>query len=188
MEFATPPQRWFYKCRDCLAVSATEGRLAVRKFSTDYFDERAVCACGGKLEEMGQVNGGRLTVIHAECPCDCRCTSACGPSCECSCGGRNHGTNLLVDVVRDHGGIPTVTPRNIAQSKAIAGEYRDALEALLVLWRPYSEKRRSGWMPESEYREFVRLGDAVTRARAAKTHKGRMKIIAQAMCQNPTAR
>jgi hypothetical protein len=104
----------FFRCGDCF------GTLALETGRSD-----AVCDCGGQLEYLGRAKHERLVIDGLTVPCDARCISARGPKCECGCGGANHGSNALVAVERDAGGIPRATPRgDRATRHAIADLFR----------------------------------------------------------------
>jgi hypothetical protein len=91
---AAEPQkpRHCYRCEDCLTVCFADG---------DQLPSAKCGACDGRMEHMGRVERGRLKEDTYACPCDARCTSARGPNCDCLCGGKNHGSNAVVEVTRD---------------------------------------------------------------------------------------
>ena len=172
--------RHFYRCGDCLSVTAADTEKPVRN---------AFCgACGGKLEHMGRVGpkGGRMVRDELRCPCDGRCTGAKGPSCDCQCGGANHGSGLLVAVQVDAGAAPKLTPQDAAQAKARAAEYRTALEAARARYRArhtatLDAKAAGRWVDGTAYWSARCDSDAIYKATLARVHAGRMKALA-AVC------
>lgn len=96
--------RWYVRCRDCLAVRATEGAPP----------RLLQCECGGSLEVMGEVRATRLVQIELGPPCDGRCTSARGPKCDCTCRGANHGSGLVVEIIREVGRPPRLRGADLA--------------------------------------------------------------------------
>jgi hypothetical protein len=130
---------------------------------------------------MGTVDTqrNRLYGVRYETPCDGRCTSAKGPSCDCSCGGRNHGSNLLVTVVVDAGSIPHATNTPTPKALAQRAEFLTALESVRSEYADLADRRASGWIPAEEFTQLCRLQGALHNARAAKSHAGRMRILAE---------
>lgn len=138
--------RNYYRCADCLSVMVLETR-----------EMSLVCACGGKVDWIGEVRKSRLTSTRLVPVCDGRCTNAVGPNCNCTCGGVNHGSHAVVAVVRDEGPVPKVTPPDLEASQERAEEYRKALhiaEEYLALsfgedWKQWKEgawiKDRNLW-------------------------------------------
>ena len=106
--------RYYYRCAWCLSVSATAERIS---------GPCECAACGGPVESMGEVREARLVREELRCPCDARCTHALGPQCDCRCCGANHGSGLMVVVIRDLGPIPKLRPRD-ALAAARGAEYR----------------------------------------------------------------
>lgn len=175
--------RWFVRCLDCLSVSAVEDRAALPT-ATVNGTRFAVCgACGGTLETMGQVGRDhRLGFTYTESVCAAACTSAKGPSCGCVCGGKNHGTRRVRTVHVDRGPVPAVDPENLEKARATAEEYRAAVRAVLAAhaakYADVMERKAAGWIPDfSLYLEARRAGYALAKARAGKTHAGRMKAL-----------
>lgn len=174
--------RHFYRCADCLSVVATETRV-------EYRDERGwlrhgLCgACGGRMEYMGQVERDRLVRIEHQCPCDARCTSALGPRCDCRCGGANHGSNRVVAVTVDAGGIPTmhVGPKALSKAQAyrqLVNSVRQAIEARYG--RVIEAKRRGEYLSWPDFSAYLSGTWFVRQLHAAmelRTHAGRNRRL-----------
>lgn len=166
--------RAYYRCEDCLTIAAAE---AVAELNCQ-------CGlCGGRVECMGLVRGERLVKSALECPCDGRCTSARGPNCDCHCGGKNHGSGLLVRVVRDVGPVPRFLMPPSRKAAAIAAEWRRGYAAVLAAIAEYERRKRDGERiggdrPAYEaLRHYMQLWEAKTRLRCSRCHKSRMKLI-----------
>ncbi len=176
METAARPRRWFFKCGDCLSVMATAENLRCDVDGRAAIAPR--CTCGGKLKFMGEIKRERLTVTEAHSACDGRCTNAPGPSCDCKCGGENHGTQRIVEVVRDLGPAPRLRTPNPARAE----EFRAAKDrALLAFDARYpdlrlniKEGRHVGHGLWEETRSFFH-GSAV--ASKIKNHKNRIAAL-----------
>jgi len=159
--------RNFYRCVDCLAVSAVDGEIPRTYEPRRGVYQYAECgACSGQLEHMGKVSGQHLTTRHLCCPCDARCTNALGPNCDCQCGGENHGTRLLVPVEKVVGGLPRVTPTSYLASREVAREWREALAPILERLREVSGTG-----------EGYELAFLVRHARKLRSHAARMKAL-----------
>lgn len=178
--------RWYVKCADCLSVSAYEAPVT-RNGHPD--NPPTVCgACEGKLIQMGRVVGSqdRLKTITNEVPhgCDASCVYARGPQCDCPCGGINHGTKMLVVVVRDGVKVPTITPTDPDAARAVANEFRDAVGAVQdrvdAAYGAVLEAKAAGrWIPNfNEYLEAKRALTAIDDASHLKVHKTRMARLA----------
>jgi hypothetical protein len=166
--------RYFVRCTTCLAVSAIDEHPA------------SVMQCGlcaGTLETMGRVERNRLVRDEYLCPCDDRCTSARGPLCTCKCSGKNHGSNLLVHVIRDAGKVPTVTPAlGREQARLNADEYRAARLALLALLDTLrNRKAAAGWLDVADYNQLRALQAANRKAHEARDHRARMRTLRAAL-------
>lgn len=167
--------RFFYRCPECVSIFAVESENEIAGL---------LCSvCNMTTESMGRVEGTRLVFDGEACPCDARCTSARGPKCDCFCKGENHGTNLLVPVVRDAGPVPTVTPIDPVAARRRSDEFRnvasDVRELIGLKYGEIFAAKRSGaylsgrsYAGWSEGVEFLR---AIGKARSMKTHPGRMK-------------
>lgn len=171
------PDRHYYRCTDCLSIMAAEGKR---------LEETAKCGiCGGRLWWMGQVEGVRLMKTSQACPCDGRCTGATGPKCDCSCGGENHGSGMVVTVVRDAGDVPVLTPPDKrGKALAIATEWRAALAAIYAdveLARLGSALRcyAAGGYVEGYglYNDVRSFKAAMHDAKASRSHAGRMRKL-----------
>lgn len=169
--------RHFYRCITCLAVSAIDG---------SPLRNPACGACGGQLEHMGRVERDRLVKDAIECVCDYRCTGALGPICNCKCGGVNHGTNRVVQVTYEAGAIPTVTPRNPEQFKAIAAEYKSALDGIYSDFEPLlNAKRTRQWLNDEQFTRLRTLQRTYRKALESRCHKSRMRLLAAYVVAKP---
>lgn len=174
--------RHFYRCVGCLEVVAVDGVL---ERSADYahgdLSLATCCVCGERFEYMGRVGRhGRLVGDRVECKCDDRCVNARGPRCLCECGGKNHGAGLAgyVRFVVDRGAAPVLehaTPERRALALARRQEYVAALAPLRA--RYDAIVARGGWLPADQFAERGRLRRVFAKARAARTHAGRMKAL-----------
>lgn len=173
--------RWFYRCADCLSVSATPERLPLTRTTKGTVTWGTCGTCGGDVEELGQVKGTSLIQPGERCPCDERCTSATGPNCNCVCGGENHGTNRIavVDiVVGDH--VPRVTPpEDGGKAAARAAEYRAAAAALVETVQRLRERKAGGWLDGSTYNLLRERAALLGKVRACRVHSSRMKMLAE---------
>jgi hypothetical protein len=172
--------RWYYKCRDCLTVSATEVELKA-EWKRDHW-ETALCGlCGGQVDCMGKVGrSGRLSTTETLCACDDRCTHATGPHCDCQCGGENHGTKRVVTVNRDLGPVPVLMVPDSDKARTIAAEWREARDDVRRMRNAIQSRRERGeFVPRPEFDRMRELGYALGKAGAAKSHAGRMKILAK---------
>lgn len=167
-------QRHFYKCCDCLSVIANDS-------DSRFASPNAVCGlCASKLIHMGRVVEQGLVRDSLECPCDLRCTHARGPKCDCSCGGRNHGSQAVVHIVRDAGGIPVAQTPYSGKAEQIAAEWRAAYADIMAIIQPMRERKSSQWVPSSEFNELLRLESLRRKARKSTNHKNRLRILADA--------
>lgn len=167
--------RFFYRCVDCLSVSAAHGTQV-------YGLQCAVCR--GPVECMGRVEGDRLKKDGVRCACDFRCTEARGPICVCSCGGRNHGTGLVVKVVEDVGGVPTIAPAGQCERKAArtAAEWRAARKELNAEINALDASRQAGErLPYAEFTRWLKLREALTKVNAMRSHSHRLAAVAKAI-------
>lgn len=176
------PERWMYRCTDCLAVSAIDGPLHYYTLHDSTGRPNGTlpgvrCECGGTAKSIGRVKSKRLMFDTRQVPCDSRCTNAPGPSCDCSCKGHNHGTHRLVDVEVDAGGIPRLRSPNVDRGH----EWR---MTIAMLWA--AADRRA---PIVAYRQGVRVASfelcrsiqaMILDAKNAKTWKGREAKVAAA--------
>ena len=162
-------ERHYYRCVDCLSIAAAEGPAVLK----------GLCGlCAGKIEHMGRVQGVRLVKDSWECPCDGRCTSARGPRCDCPCGGKNHGSNMVVRVVRDAGPVPRFDLAWDRVAAATAEEWRRGYSAVLNWIADYERRKRAGEsLPYENYRHYLNLFHARGKLQAARDHKSRMKLI-----------
>ena len=178
--------RQYYRCQDCLGVSALEGsRLALE---TGWGQLGAACgACGGRQEHMGQVGADphRLVTLTERSVCDERCTNARGPSCECKCGGENHGSRLLVVVTLDAGARPQITPPGEAQKLTLAAsDYRGVRDAARARvegrYGAAMEAKRSGYVDPHTFNLCLtgrRDMEAWHAACAMRSHAARNKAL-----------
>ena len=193
----------YFKCDLCLTPMAAHIEVRLPSTSNSYgvvrgsryeelaqadaiqYASAARCTCGGTVSLMGLVGkfkGSRLVATTLECPCSEKCASAVGPSCNCACGGEFHGTNAVVVVTVDAGGVPTLHAPKAAA--AIAAEFL-AVEAaararLAARHAKAIELRRAGtFLPEDMYFGWEADRAALARARGLRTHRGRTKALAE---------
>jgi GNAT superfamily N-acetyltransferase len=168
------PKKYYLRCEDCLAVTVV---------IEDRTPKSLKCgACGGPIEVMGFVKREHLFKTELEVPCDVRCTNAKGPNCDCMCHGENHGSQLLVKVDRQVGKEPTVTPVDKESTIKRAEEYR----ALKTKAQDIIEKKYGAVMKKKYAGEYISdelywghenaIKD-IRRAKKARTHAGRIKIL-----------
>lgn len=148
----TVARRYYVRCHDCLSVMVMASPQAPGR------SMRFECgACGGGLTLMGEVtrDGKRWARREVVSVCDARCTNAHGPSCDCTCGGRNHGSHLVVEVVRAEGRLPRMTPVKVEQARALGEAYRAARDECRDAWgaRYWKavESMRQGWVPPATF-------------------------------------
>jgi hypothetical protein len=182
--------RWFYRCTDCLTVTAANENLQQQWDRTRWAPAATCGLCGGPVENMGQVEGPRLIKEEELCTCDERCTHAKGPKCSCKCGGEFHGQGCTVTVKRDCGPLPVLCNPDNAKAAAIAAEFREAL-APLVAERDRIDRKReqayNGWLERSDFDRHRELCRLIGKARESRTHTNRMKIIRAASIQETVA-
>lgn len=84
--------RFFFRCSQCLF-----------RFAADVEGLRppVVGACPVCSNQWVKCLGATKGVLSIGVPCNDKCVFAEGPDCSCSCAGRNHGSRLLVPVIRD---------------------------------------------------------------------------------------
>lgn len=164
-------QRYCYRCTDCLAVV----------FANEFKFNGGQCgACGGQIEFMGQVCRDRLVKKHEECACDGRCTHARGPSCECKCGGANHGTGATVFVTVDCGPVPRFNVRATSELTETSREWRWLLASVSAKRRRLDLCQRAGeQLANREYQWLWRSGAVISKAKKLRTHKARIKLLAE---------
>ena len=168
--------RHFYRCPDCLTVVAVEyeGKHA-RPF------ECGVCSYQ-MVEHMGMVHDNRLVQMQHRSACDHKCTGARGPKCDCLCNGHNHGTGAVVSYFEDRGPIPVLgvldesKAQQALENRAEYVQLRDEVRAAAKAVRD----AHPGWMPEAAYRTHLAGTRALSDARTAKTHAGRMRQLHKA--------
>lgn len=171
--------RWYYRCGDCLAVTAADSAEPL----TSYRLPQPTCgACGGNLHCMGRVERNRLVRDELRVPCDDRCVFAPGPKCECKCGGENHGSQRVVAVVIDEGRAPRLTPVDVTAAVARATEYRAARDAArAVIERRYGAlfqaKREGRWI--SAWGTYLRGCEFLARVRHAATYATHKRRLAE---------
>lgn len=187
------PQRFFYRCTDCLAVSA--GEVDIRpSWGREYVPAGVCGACGGEVENMGRVEGERLRDDVERCPCDERCTHAKGPKCSCSCGGANHGSGKVVSVCLDRGPVPTICNPPADSAAKIAGEFRQSLSVLVAERDRINRVRDNsprGWLDRSDYDRLREVCRVISKAKELRAHSARMKLLraaADSLCLTALAR
>jgi hypothetical protein len=161
---------YYYRCNDCLEIVTSD----------EYYRHHELkCDCGGWYEPLGQVQQDRLIKPELRCPCDERCTTARGPKCSCHCGGCNHGSHLLVKVIRDCGPIPIIRPPD-PMAKERAREYRD-LSHLIVETASAGKYNPDKWLPPDTFYTRNHALNMRNHAAKLKTHENRMKYLRDAM-------
>jgi hypothetical protein len=165
--------RYYYRCSDCLSAVVLQEKL----FEVE-------CACGGEFELLGQVTDtGHWRRVEEKPPCDGRCTGARGWKCDCVCGGENHGTKLLVEVVRE-GGVARVRPPD-ADAIRRAEEYRAARQAVhdamaRVFGEDYRRFKERRWVESREKWETMwAVKQELKRIARLATHAARMRRLGQ---------
>lgn len=179
-----PVNRWYYRCRLCLSVFAVEQELAPFNAGRGIYQVGQCGACKGWLDSLGRVERDRLVQDHYRSVCDARCTNASGPNCDCRCGGHNHGSQKVVKVTVDAGGIPQCQVSSSAKAKA------ESFEAQCETWenewsRVYgrvSEAKGAGrWVARfDDYLKGCAMRRAFYKASGMATYSLRQKKI-QAM-------
>lgn len=169
------PARFFYRCVDCLAVGAAD----------EYVRDASCIGCGGRIESMGRVGkSGRLVTESIECPCDARCTNAKGPKCDCKCNGANHGSGMLVVVVRDAGPLPVLLMPISLASRKRATEWREALTAA----RAEVDRLKAGEAARGgSWRRYYAARSAIHKARGRRSHVTRMADLSEFAGTAPAA-
>ncbi len=83
--------RFFFRCGRCLF-----------KFTADSegYKRPDVPACPVCAREYVECLGATKGVVSLGVPCNDVCVFAEGPDCSCTCGGKNHGSRLLIPVLR----------------------------------------------------------------------------------------
>jgi len=158
--------RFFHRCKACLTVVATEGRMPAK----------AECAACGRAGWwfMGEVHVDRLVKVEERCACDDRCTSATGPKCGCKCGGANHGTGRVVTVVLDQGGVPRVATPASDEARRIADEWEAARTPLV---EELMRLNAGGWLPPESFNRKLSLQWRLLKANKLKTHAARLRAL-----------
>jgi hypothetical protein len=173
--------KFFYRCDDCLTVAVTIEKLPAVYNERGYAHYATCDACGGQCDYMGQVEGNHLVRTALECPCDGRCTGALGPSCDCSCGGENHGSGLLVEVVKD-GHLPRLMTSKDALVKALAFRalYAEVDAAWTARYGYLTNLKRQQYLDGSQYALYMNGAHArklIGKAKGMATHAGRNKRL-----------
>ena len=167
------PARWFYRCPDCLSVVACATQA-------DWNRPYGCSLCGAtRMEEMGRVHRDRLIREELRAVCDERCIGARGPKCNCHCGGENHGTGRTVLVVVAESGIPCLAVPDGNGALARAQEWRASLAPAQDRFGRLCEMKRDRYLPEEDFREWLRLRRFLREVKAARTHAGRMRMLAK---------
>lgn len=168
--------RYFVRCQDCLSVAAVD--VPRGTFAT-YRQSSARCAaCNGAIETMGEVHMDRLITRETRCACDERCTSARGPVCVCQCGGKNHGRNVVVEIIHDAGSVPRVQMMRPDHARRVRDEYHEAIARVLATIDGLRARRRNGeYLPAADYQRLNKADRAITKARLARCHRSRMATL-----------
>lgn len=175
-EHASTGPRWFVRCTRCLTIAAITEQPNCHDWQCGI--------CQGQIESMGKVQRDRLTHEHYGSPCDERCTFARGPHCDCSCGGKNHGSRLVVTIIRDAGPVPIVPMPNPEKARRIAAEYQDYRARVLARLDTLSAlRKRTGYLSDNDFTRLRGVQKALRTATAARTHEARMRALRHAMNQ-----
>lgn len=177
----------FYRCNDCLTVAVTREEIKPTYDQKTGARHYATCdACGGDVEYMGRTQtetGITLVKNEYRCPCDDRCTSARGPNCDCKCGGKNHGSNLVVEVITAVGTLPKLmTPpsarRNAEQFRAL---YALAMQAWETRYAAVNKMRADRvYMQSAEYSLYCTGQNNrkhIAATKQMKSHSARMRKL-----------
>lgn len=165
-----------FRCRMCCEVYSSHDRI----------DREASCVCGGSLNHLGQVNGGRLLKIIDGCPpCDFRCTEAVKDKCSCQCRGLNHGSHREVTITRDGGPVPFVRP---SDPEACVIRRNELKRVIAALWAPVDEKfpgaresRRTGaWIDRAAFDAILDVSRNIDAAMKLTTHANRIRKLSGA--------
>lgn len=171
--------RHYYRCRACCHVVAVEGKLETEQAPNGATVPIARCACDGRLELLGRVGPKPGLWRDSErCACDARCTNAPGPSCDCRCGGANHGTGRVVPVEVAAGGVPRLRVDCADACRARAAEYAAAAEPHRARLRAMRQVRADSGRLRPTWEEQA-LADALGKIAALRTHKGRLRALAE---------
>lgn len=113
--------RFFYRCGRCLFrfTADVEGR------NPPNVEGCPVCN-NSRVECLGSTQGRVVLTV----PCDAKCVFAIGKTCDCSCGGKNHGSGLLVPVIR---GVVDFSGARVPGYQQTAADYRAYLARLQSL-------------------------------------------------------
>ena len=178
-----PPH--YYRCQECLTTFTTEETFEIIGWGK-HKTCKVQCDCGAeRVDYLGQSSQpGRIAQRVTLCPCDARCTNASGPNCDCQCRGANHGTGLLVTVIRDAGPVPRIKQRSPEVCKAVRAEWRKALDAaearMQAKYGTSLQKKRAGeWIDRTTYFSIVADGERILDARKLRTLKARLAKLAQ---------
>jgi len=178
------PERYYYKCRDCLTPVTLSETISKSKISLS-------CECGSSPKSMiymGRVNGtGYVIQTEVQCKCNEVCANAQGPNCNCACGGTNHGDGLAayveVDVVTGKVSAKS-TPKD--KAKAHAEWFRAKLawiesgDYLGSDKEAWELQRKGGW--NNDYKQWIRITKKQQMAlkfKESKSYKHREKVLAE---------
>lgn len=182
-------ERWYFRCHVCLGVFVTEESAGSR-----WVAPPPCPYCGGdRVEIMGHVNRGQVSLTGDAAPCDGSCTAALGPLCVCHCGGENHGTRRVVRFERVAGEEAAVVrladaaARDAAKFRRQSEEWRSLLAeaeaAVQIRWGEVTERKwRGEYLQGADWVTYRRGQDARRRVREAvglKVHALRMRRLAE---------
>jgi hypothetical protein len=124
--------RFFFRCARCLF-----------RFTADAEGYRApdVRACPVCAREHVECMGATKGVVSLGVKCNDICVFAEGPDCSCSCGGVNHGSRLLIPVLR---GVVDFDSGKFATLEAARREWER--------WRAKVDAAKAKCGPESQAR------------------------------------
>jgi hypothetical protein len=148
--------RFFFRCPRCLFKFTAD---------VDSYKRPDVEACPVCAREYVECLGATKGVVSWATPCNDVCTYAEGPTCSCSCGGKNHGSRLVIPVVR-----------NVVDFKS--GRF-PTLEKARVEWERWRAKVEAAKGAAVGPAALV-VRDAVREAAYSKSWPNRQKLLARA--------
>lgn len=152
--------RFFFRCPRCLF-----------KFSADVEGFRCpdVRACPVCAREYVECLGATKGVLSLGVPCNDVCGFAEAPTCSCSCGGKNHGSRLLIPVLR---GVVDFDTGKFATLEAARREW--------AAWQAKLSEVKGKLGPESQARR--ELVESLPGVYQSKAWANRNKLLA-GICQ-----
>lgn len=165
--------RYFFKCSRCLLrfTGDVEGR------NSPNVEACPVCA-NLRVECLGSTMGRIVMTV----PCNDKCVFAIGNDCSCSCGGKNHGSGLLVPVIRgvvDFAGVRLPGLQETAMNYAAYAQRLQSLkdsppERFRVA---IAAQKAGGWLPQGHYDTLCEWKNLIHKIKTCGTYAGRNKLI-----------